>query len=176
MTPYHDVVQDAAGNVQPGLSVSVTDLDDAPALIYFDQAGAQPIPGGVVSTDYAGRLFFFAPSGLYRLKTDFWVQDYVAIGNESSGQAYRWNVSAGQTIVVPAANFEAGMSIQLNPGAGGSMSCWATLASDINDSTYYEAWPPGAVTARTTYALQATVMALIFSATSQPGVVLGVAR
>lgn len=68
MTPYREVVQDQAGNVQPGRAVAVTIHGTTTAApIYSDAAGLSPIPGGIVTTDANGVLEFWSPGGTLTL-------------------------------------------------------------------------------------------------------------
>lgn len=68
MTPYREVVQDQAGNVQPGRAVAVTIHGTTTAApIYSDAAGLSPIPGGIVTTDSNGVLEFWSPGGTLTL-------------------------------------------------------------------------------------------------------------
>lgn len=68
MTPYREVVQDQAGNVQPGRAVAVTiQGTSTPAPIYYDKLGLSPVPGAVVTTDENGYLEFWCAGGTLTL-------------------------------------------------------------------------------------------------------------
>ncbi len=178
MDAYRDVVQDSAGNALVGATIAVTNSSDSqPSVIYFDKAGANVIPGGIVSTGALGRFEFYADPGRYDLTVSYgsaasYTLEGVLVGTVPLGISKTWSVAAGQTLVVPAGEFQDPMPLTLLPGAGGTMTAYVTIAADTADTNQWEQWLGGTVSSRTTYVLNGGATALILVATTAAGTAL----
>ena len=178
MDAYRDVVQDSSGNALVGATVTVTNTSDGlPALIYYDKAGANAVPGGIVATGAFGRFEFYAAPGRYDLTVSYgtatpYTLEGVLVGTVPLGVSKSWAVAAGQTLVVPAGEFQDPMPLTLVPGAGGTMTAYVTIAADTADTNQWEQWLGGAVSARTIYVLNGGATALILVATTAAGTAL----
>jgi hypothetical protein len=178
MDAYRDVVQDSAGNALVGATVAVTNAGDGqPSLIFYDKAGANAVPGGIVTTGDLGRFEFYASPGRYNLNVSYggaqsYLLEGVLVGSIPLGVSKTWSVAAGQTLVVPAGEFQDPMPLTLVPGAGGTMTAYVTIAADTADTNQWEQWLGGTVSARTTYVLNGGATALILVATTTAGTAL----
>jgi hypothetical protein len=65
MQKFEDVVQDRKGNVVPGASVLITDLDDGAVMIFDVNSTATPVSSTLIS-DSKGRWSFYGENGHYK--------------------------------------------------------------------------------------------------------------